>query len=288
MYPYTADIHLHADGKRNGRSRHGEKPKVLATSILESGVDVYAISEHHYVTEETEKVHSKLAGVMTGRKRKREIVGFDGVELGASYKGLPFYIGYVFENRLDEPKPGDFPDHGIDISGAEFQDWRAQHPGIAVVNHPIVTHREKQEDMRIDYTTAMLADGTVDGCEVLNGAILLNGKNGSSVRRTVGAARAFIAARTHRRTAAIIASSDAHWGKYRMPEGVKGKGKIVTGPGCVRTRFIADSPADFLDAVRDGRTKAVVAEQNKIRQVVEEVLEQCPELANFLRLKTED
>jgi hypothetical protein len=288
MYPFTADIHMHPDGRRNGRGRHGERPKLLATSIADSGLDVYALSEHHYVTEETGKVHDKMQGLMTGRKKKREIVGFDGVELNASYKGLPFHIGYVFEDRLDSPHPGDFPELGTDILSAEFRDWRAQFPGIAVVNHPIVTHKERQEEMRIDYTAAMLADGIVEGCEVLNGAILLNGKDGSSIRRTIGAAQAFLRAKACKSTTAIIASSDAHWAKYTMPHNAIGPGKKVIGPGCVRTRFIADEPGDFVDAVRAGRTKAVASEKTKIRQVVEEVLRKCPDLEPFVTLKSED
>lgn len=284
MLTFTADIHMHADAERGGKGRHGEKPKSLASAIIDSGLDVYAVSEHHYVTEETRKVHDKLEGVMTGRKHKRPIVGFDGVELSASYKGLPFHIGYVFEQRLESPCASQFPELGMNIECAQFQDWRAQHPGIAVVNHPMVTHKEKTEAMRLDLTTEMLANKTVDGCEVLNGALLLNGKNGSSIRRTVGAAQAFLQAKRQTPTVAIMASSDAHWAKYTMPEGKKGKGKKVLGPGCVRTRFSADEPADFLEAVRAGRTKAIAAEKTKIRDVMREVLNKCPELAPFVLL----
>jgi hypothetical protein len=287
MYPFTADIHLHPDGARRGNSRHGERPKRLAESIERSGIDVYALSEHHYATEETQKVHRKMEGIMTGRRQKRTVVGFDGVELSASFRGLPFHIGYVFENRLALRHPEDFPEVGADIESAEFSDWRALFPGIAIVNHPAVTHKIQTVPKRIELTTAMLTEGIVDGCEVLNGALLLNGKNGSSVEKTIGAARAFIHARLQRTQIAIIGSSDAHWAKYRMKSGKNGMGKLITGPGCVRTQFMADSQDQLLDAIRAGRTKAVVHERYKIREIVGQVLQAVPEIEKFIRLHGE-
>lgn len=45
---YSADLHIHTDVLESGRI-HGDTPDNIARGIVNSGVDVYAITEHNRV-----------------------------------------------------------------------------------------------------------------------------------------------------------------------------------------------------------------------------------------------
>jgi predicted metal-dependent phosphoesterase TrpH len=225
---YRADFHIHTDYDELKKRRHGEKPDLLAAAIVESPLDVVAITEHNKISEKAFEVKAAIKALTSDIKRK--ILVLLGVELSVRYRGYPYHLGYIFEDEHDERHLPAIPPFGMDI--VDLKVFRNEHPGVALLNHPAL--HEHRGEPHAHVTDDLVQKGLLEGVELLNGSILYNG---ADIKYTNRAFEAYLQARRENRNPTPIGSSDAH------------KQALI---GSVWTEFYASCPEKVFDAIRSG------------------------------------
>lgn len=223
---YRADFHIHTDYNEHRKHQHGEKPDLLASAIVNSPLDVVAITEHNKVSLKAFEVKEAIDRLIGDSKRK--ILVLLGVELSVNYGGFQYHIGYLFESDHDENHLPTIPPIGMDM--ADFKVFRNEYPGIAVLNHPAL--HEHRHHPHAHITDEFVQTGLMEGVEILNGSLLHNGAN---IQYTNRAFETYLQAHRLGKYLAPIGSSDAH------------RHDLI---GSVWTEFCAQKPEKVFDSIR--------------------------------------
>lgn len=256
---FTADLHIHTD-HWNDRKRpiwHGDYPERIAAGIVESGVDVAAITEHYRPNERYFEVMDEVArltgaprtdgGIIDGCGGSPLIVL--GTELTGTFDRVRYHVCYVYSGDF---RPGQLPEPFP--KGGRFEElehYKGDYPGVAILAHPAWKDHHGQAN-GYERTEAFMASGLVDGVEILNGAMLANGADN---RITVAALHMYRNVRKRGHRVAAIGSSDAH-----------------TGVGNPRRRnLVGSAVTEFSRATRRELFDAIRTQQTKARSIDEEV-----------------
>ncbi len=256
---FKADLHIHTDHDPIRDRWHGDRPERIAKAIVDSDLDLYAITEHNQVSERFFEVAEIIEELTDGVRR--EIVGRLGVEMTVMFDGYRYHIGYIFEDNFTRHNMPDVPPSKSDIKVLEH--YQQDYPGLVILNHP--TWKDHGKSNRPDVTAAFIESGLVDGVEILNSSIL---QNGADSRITKTAIELFLEARRKGIKVAAIASSDAHVGADN--------GSKISPVGTVATGFHAASIEDFDRTVKSGRTEALVLGPDALKKKVRGILRQVP------------
>lgn len=254
---YTADLHLHTDYNEERDYWHGDRPERIAAGIVESGVDVYAITEHNRTSSRFFDVKGEVARLLEieGEREgvQREVLGLLGTEMTVTFDGTTYHVGFVFEDDFTPQTLPEMPlKHRPDMRSKDLEHWRMDYPGIAILNHPTLKDIRRKPLLQI--TREFMRSGLVDGVELLNGSVL---HNGADIRITEAALRLykdlFLCGGRSKRRLAAIGCSDAHVGLSE--DG--GRKNLV---GSVVTAFSGERPEDLFDAVSQVSTRAVAVD----------------------------
>lgn len=285
---------MHIDYQPDRDSYHGEHPKKLAKAIVhETPLDFVALSEHNQASESYFRLREQLEEQSDVWRQqhdtRREIWLALGLELSVTFEGRRYHLGYVYEDMpRDKAHLPEVPERGIDITGKDFEHFRLDYPGVAILNHPTWKDRT---DAELRHTAEFMRSKLIDGAEIGNGCIVSNGKNGSGVRRTRESAELFVAARAEQESEygrrkkefkngeprpaksflAPVGSSDAHRAEH------------------IGTMFTAyhngDNPYDgFFQAVRSGSTKVVPGESALVQERMMTVLDSVQHARKYIHV----
>lgn len=224
---------MHTDYDPERDRWHGDKPKKIAAGIVESGVDVFAITEHNKVSERFFDVEEEVNALL--EDTEREVLALLGTELAVIFQGFRYHIGYVFEEKFTPHNLPDIPPPKLDAKSLEH--YCMDYPGVAILNHP--TWRDHRGVNHEDVTEDFMSSGLIDGVEILNGSIL---SNGTDKRIILSALEMFTKVRRARARVAAIGASDAH------------VGDLV---GSVATRFCTAEKSEIFGAIRRAETRAI-------------------------------
>ncbi|MEK7673051.1 MAG: hypothetical protein AAB373_04155 [Patescibacteria group bacterium] len=260
-----ADLHVHTDYNPETRFWHGDKPKNIARGIVDSKLDIYAITEHNHrgnkVGPRFFQVQERVAELLQGTAR--EALGLLGVELSGVFEGKKYHVGYIFEGDYSAQTLPYIPDTGFNFR--ELEDYRAAYPGIAILNHPTIREykgRKTPDQIRqgLGITSEFLRSGLVNGVEILNGSILNNDLPDDITKSVIDLFRAAVGD-GHR--LAAIGASDAHVGADNRAED-----NMV---GQVVTEFTGENKRDIFRCIREQRTRAK-PQRPDIRRSVSSIL----------------
>lgn len=255
---FKADLHLHTDYDEERGRRHGDKPENIAGGIVESGLDVYAITEHNRVSERFFEVGEEVARLTEGTGR--EVLGLLGVEMTVTFDGSRYHIGYIYEGEFGRQNMPEVPGSMVDIRDV-IEQYQVDYPGVAILNHPTLKdgHGTRGKN-NPEVTRALMESGLVDGVEILNGSILFNG---ADIRITRSAIEMFLAARAKGNRLSAIGCGDAHRGiNHEKPSLV----------GSCTTEFSSADRAGLFHAIKMGNTKAVAQEHTTVRRRVRKLI----------------
>lgn len=94
MRRFSADTHIHTD------PCHGDTPENTARGIVNSGIDVFAITDHAASLLKSEepaerylKVKAEIRKLTKGTSRR--ILGLFGVEMSIVFGGIRHHVGYI-------------------------------------------------------------------------------------------------------------------------------------------------------------------------------------------------
>lgn len=249
---YCADLHIHTDHNPNNGSWHGDRPENIARGIVESGIDVFAITEHNAVSDRYFQVLEEVERLMDGKGR--EILGLLGTEMTVTFERHNYHVGYVFEGPFNGGLPETPPARS---NLQDLEQYRDEYPGVAILNHPTWKDHKRANDSAI--TENLMQSGLVDGVEVLNGSILHNGAD-DCITKSALEMYARIRKTNGHRFLAAMACSDAHVGLGHMDRG--SRENLV---GVVATEFTRGSIEEIFDAIRSAETVALCRSETSKR-----------------------
>lgn len=243
MRRFLADIHMHTDYNVDEERWHGMPPATLAEAIVQSPLDVVAITEHNRVHDRYFDVREEIARLTEGTGR--EILTILGMELTVTFEGNRYHVGYLYEETFERGNLPETPEATVNVR--HLEQYRTFYPGVAIFEHPTWKAGCRSDMERV---RALMESGLVDGAELINGAVLAN-NNGRGKGITGDAWRLFIEARKKQQLAPI-GSSDAH-----KPHHI----------GLAATAFDADEPESLFRAIRKGSTRAVALHESVARNI---------------------
>lgn len=258
---FTADLHIHTDywNDRPNPIWHGDYPVRIAAGIVESGLDVAAITEHYRPSERYFDVKDEVARLTETGDHEPNTNGNGkplillGTELTGTFANIRYHVCYVYS---DDFRPGSLPEPFP--KGGRFEElehYRGDYPGVAIVAHPAWKDHHGTANHH-GITEAFMASGLVDGVELLNGALLANGADG---RITIAALNMYRNVRRKGHKVAAIGSSDAHTGV--------GNPRRKSLVGSAVTEFSRATRRELFDAIRMQQTKAVPVDEDVKRKV---------------------
>lgn len=242
---FRGDFHIHTDFDPVRNYRHGEKPELIAKALVDSQLDVVAITEHNKVTDRTFQVKEEISRLTEGTNR--EIAVLFGAEISVTFQRYLYHVGYVFEEHFGAGRLPVLPDPRGNVY--DLEDFRKSYKGVAILNHPCLKNNRPPE-----VTTDFLKSGLMDGVEILNGSVL---SNGASPLITQEAFDAFLKVKRDGMQLAPIGCSDTH------------RAALI---GSVWTEYNSSHPMGIFHAIRSGydiSTKASPAINRKLKPMVE-------------------
>ncbi|MBI4232470.1 hypothetical protein HY605_04525 [Candidatus Peregrinibacteria bacterium] len=265
---FKADLHLHTDYDEERGRRHGDKPENIAGGIVESGLDVFAITEHNAVSERFFDVCDEVERLTEGTGR--EVLGLLGTEMTVVFEGHRYHIGYVYEGTYGKHNLPEVPDPRVNLRDM-IEQYQVDYPGIVILNHPTWKDghgiRGKNNP---EVTMALVESGLVDGVEILNGSILFNG---ADLQISRSAVEMFLAARAKGHRLAAIGCSDAH-------RGINHENKSLVG-SCA-TEFTSATRQGLFHEIKGGNSKAVALEPTTVRKRVQTLIREVRGAGRYL------
>lgn len=238
-----ADLHLHTDYDLIEDKWHGCTPPEMAEAIVESGLDVAAITEHGRVSANYFDTQSCVRKLIedTGRN----ILLLPGFEVPLIIGQTRVHIGYIFEDDL---KHGHLPSVlRSPCNIRELAHFKWNNCGMTILYHP--GRRLNGSTAKEKEVEGLIESGLVDAVEVINGTILANGHNGHDPEVNKKAFEIVSKSRQRGNRIALVGSSDAH------------KPDLI---GSAVTAFDGRDPSSIFRAVRSGLTKAVAVDPRVI------------------------
>jgi len=254
MTVFKADLHLHTDFDPDTGRWHGANPEVMATSVVMSGIDIAAVTQHNKIDSRNLEFRDQVSEL--SRVVHRDISSLLGVEFTIEVDGNKCHVGYLYEKPIDSFHLGNLPPlYGTYFDYKTWEEYRHEYPGVAILNHPFIP--TNGHGINPDKSMELVQNGAVDGVEIINGAVLDRRARLSTITDTMRFFKKIADQGIH---IAPIAASDAH-----EPLVV---GKVVT-------TFSGNTHGDFFDAIRKKQTKAKVNRgkysQAAIKHMAEEV-----------------
>lgn len=261
---FLADLHIHTDYDASIGLRHGERPDLMAAAVVDTPLDVVAVTEHNRVTQRYLDLQDEVERLSHGTGRRVDVLL--GCEFSIHFQGHMYHAGFIFEpNGFHGGNLPAIPDKNCNLE--ELDQLKEEHPGVVLLFHP--TWMDGRGNVP-GVTQDLMSSGLVDGVELLNGAFFdsigrtQRGNHRSSQKKTVrnlenadSALNMYFEAKNklspRGKKLAAIGNSDAH------------QASLV---GSMATEFTGSKVDDLFQAIRSGNTKAVCQVNGAVRNLV--------------------
>lgn len=290
---FLCALHLHTDvfpphlNKKGYPIRHGATPRNIAKYIVNSGLDLFAITEHIQTVQgdirNSFRRFQEVCEEVDKLKGNKKIDGKYGVELSMTTKSMPakindtlfkYHINLIFEKKLTEQTLPDLSDlhHLADIS--RFQEFQKSggYEHISILNHPS-TENFSYNIKGCDETTREIMK-IVDGVEIANRKAF--SKKDIPTDLFIKDILLTFEAKQEKNHLALIGSGDIHSGES---EAVSTFSTIV----------YAEDITKIFESIRKGKTKVDIFQspQDLVNIRVKEVIMEIVKLAEIGVLKIE-
>jgi hypothetical protein len=253
--------HVHTD------NLHGQwigmKPDEVARAVVDSPLDVIAVTNQIHITTDAFDVRAEIEKLMDHQDQQRSITTLLGVEGVMRENHCNFHVGFIFPDVFKRCSLPASPPRRMTIH--DVQEYKESYNALTVMNHP--SSGVDRDNNRGEVLRNLLYTGLFDGMEIgYANQLLGNDRHRNRVDVPLEAS-IFLETRERIRGLAPIGGSDAN------------KPEMLTR---IATTVDVDNPRGLFSAIREGKSRISIHADH--RESLEELDGQVPGIRNFFTI----